>query len=356
MTDQRIEQIAQMLVHHSLQIQTGEKVMIAAMEECSLPYAKALNRAIVQAGGFPQVQFVSEEMRSDLMRFGQDEQISWIPEIERYGMEWADVYIALRGASNLYQHWDIPVEKKALSQKTQGIISTARWQKTRWCLLRIPNLNMAHQAKIDEHTLMEQFYRACLLDWSQHTTEWQRLCQRLEQGSAVRIVSANTDLSFSTQGRKWVVFDGRANMPDGEIATAPLTETINGYIEFENPGVLGGQLMENLRLEWQCGVLVSATCSTNQNYLNNILATDEGAKLIGEFAFGLNPEMTTFTNDILVDEKIAGTLHIALGRAYPECGGTNISAIHWDIIKDTRIDGKVYLDGELIFERGQFLI
>ncbi len=322
MKDKRIEQIANMLANHSLEIQPGEKVMIAALEECSIPFAKALNREVIKAGGLPQVQFLSEEMRNDVMKYGSDEQIAWVPEIEDYGMEWADVYIALRGASNLYQHNAIPPHKKALSQKTQGIVSTARWQKTRWCLLRVPNLNTAHQAKLDEETILEQFFNACLLDWSSYREEWQRLCDYLESGDEIRIVAKNTDLTFSTKGRKWVVFDGKANMPDGEIATAPVTETINGYISFENPGVLGGQLMENIYLEWCDGKLVKASASTNEDYLHGILATDDGAGLIGEFAFGLNPEMKVFTNDILIDEKIGGTLHIALGRATHNAAGS----------------------------------
>ena len=134
-------------------------------------------------------------------------------------------------------------------------------------------------------------------------------------------------------------------MPDGEIMTAPVNETLNGHIYFEFPGIFGGRLIDNIRLHWENGTLVDATSSTNQDYLRQILHSDEGASLLGEFAIGTNPHISRFCKDILIDEKMDGTVHIALGRAYPECGGTNKSAIHWDIIKDMRHEGVLYLDG-----------
>jgi aminopeptidase len=145
-------------------------------------------------------------------------------------------------------------------------------------------------------------------------------------------------------------------MPDGEISTAPVTGTENGNIYFEFPGVLGGRLVRDIHLAWENGVLVRAESSTEQDFLRSILDRDEGSKAIGEFAFGTNPKVTRFSNDILIDEKIGGTIHIALGRAYPECGGTNKSAIHWDIVKDTRKEGTVYLDGKPILENGKILL
>jgi aminopeptidase len=145
-------------------------------------------------------------------------------------------------------------------------------------------------------------------------------------------------------------------MPDGEIATAPVESTVDGHIYFDLPGVLGGRLVHDIRLRWKQGELVEATSSTNQDFLHSVLETDAGASLIGEFAIGTNPEVKYFSKDILLDEKIGGTIHIALGRAYPEVGGTNQSAIHWDIVKDTRQQGEIYLDGELIFENGRVLL
>jgi aminopeptidase len=169
-------------------------------------------------------------------------------------------------------------------------------------------------------------------------------------------VGKETDLSFSLEGRTWGVSDGEKNMPDGEITTSPVCESVNGAIYFEFPGVLGGRLMHDIRLKWEDGRLVSATSSTNQDFLHSIINRDAGASRIGEFAFGTNKYVTHFCKDILLDEKIGGTIHIALGRAYPERGGTNQSAIHWDIIKDMRQEGQVYLDGRLIFDNGKMLL
>jgi aminopeptidase len=270
-------------------------------------------------------------------------------------MEWADVYLGLRGGYNLFEHHDIPAKRLALSQVAMGKISSLRWQKTRWCLLRVPNAAFAQQAETDLETITDMFFDACLLDWEGLSQQWNAQAARLNQGTRVRIVGKNTDLSFSVAGRKWMVFDGRINMPDGEIYTAPVNETLHGHINFEFPGVFGGRLMDNIFLRWDQGRLVEASSATNEAFLHQIVNSDPGASLLGEFAFGLNPYVNRFCKDILIDEKIIGTVHLALGRAYPECGGTNHSAIHWDIVKDLRHDGAVFLDDTVIFENG-FLV
>jgi aminopeptidase len=204
--------------------------------------------------------------------------------------------------------------------------------------------------------MMELFFNATLQDWQAISREWWKLAQVLDKGHEVRLVGNQTDLTFSVKGRKWLVGDGHINMPDGEIFTAPANSTLNGHIYFEFPGVLGGRLVHDIFLEWENGKLVKATASRNEDYLHKVLETDGGASLLGEFAIGTNYGIDRFCKDILIDEKIGGTVHIALGRAYEMCGGTNQSAIHWDIIKDTRTEGAIYLDGNLIFEKGHFVI
>jgi aminopeptidase len=290
------------------------------------------------------------------MRYGNDDQISWLPELEAYGMEWADVYFGLRGGSNLFEHADIPANVLSSNQRVQGRVSTLRWQKTRWCLARVPNALFAQQAETNLETMMNMFFDACLIDYHQASTQWQAQADKLNGSNQVHITGKNTDLRFSVEGRKWMVFDGRINMPDGEIFTAPVNETLEGYISFEFPGVLGGRLMHDIYLEWRAGKLFKASASTHQDYLFEILNTDQGASLLGEFAFGLNPHITQFSKDILLDEKMGGTIHIALGRAYTECGGTNQSAIHWDIVKDLRREGAVYIDGTKVLEQGHWYL
>ena len=354
--DKRWAQLGDLLVNYSMAVKPGEKVMIAFVEVETYPLVHAIYRSCLQAGALPQVQFLSEELNRLVLVHGTPEQIGWVPEIEAYGMEWADVYFGLRGAHNLDVFWDIPAEKLSLLRQAMGKISTLRWQKTRWCLLRVPNAALAHQAGVDEETITDMFFNACFLDWPVVSQEWRRWADELTKGDQIRIIGKGTDLSFSTEGRTWDVAAGHSNMPDGEIATAPVESTIDGVIYFDFPGVLGGRLVHDIRLRWEQGKLVEATSSNNQDFLRSVLNTDAGASLIGEFAIGTNPEVNYFCKDILIDEKIGGTVHIALGRAYPKVGGTNQSAIHWDIIKDMRQEGEIYLDDELVFRNGKVLL
>ena len=343
--EERWRHLAEILVTYSAAVQPGERVMIAMSELETYPLAQEVYAAVVRAGGLPQVQFLSESLRHALLRYGNPDQLAWEPAIEAYGMEWADVYFGLRGAYDPHIHDDIAAEALARNQATQGRISTLRWQKTRWCLVRVPNDALAQQAGMTRADVEAMFFAASLLDWPAVAAEWHRVAEVLGRGRTIRIVGAETDLQFEVAGRRWVTLDGRINMPDGEIMTAPIVPTIQGQILFEQPAVFGGRVIEQIRLRWRDGQLIEAHAATNEEYLQAIVQTDAGAGTIGEFAFGVNPHLTHFTHDILLDEKIGGTIHLALGRAYPECGGTNVSAIHWDIVKDLRGGGTVYLDG-----------
>ncbi len=189
-------------------------------------------------------------------------------------MDWANVYFGLRGAHNPAVFWDIPSEKLSALRSAMGRISTLRWQKTRWCLVRVPNGSLAQQAGVDEETAIDAFFNGCLLDWTKESGEWNRWAALLNAGRTVQIVGNETDLKFSVQGRKWEVADGRQNMPDGEIATSPVESTVNGRIFFEHPAVLGGRFISNLRLRWESGVLVEATSSTCEDFLQAVLKSD----------------------------------------------------------------------------------
>ena len=354
--DKRWKELGDLLVNYSTEVQPGEKVMIAMKEVETYPLMHAIYEACIKAGALPQVQFISEELNRLIMKHGEREQVDWVPEIEAYGMEWADVYFGLRGAHNLNVHWDVPAETLSAHRNAMGKISTMRWEETRWCLLRVPNAALAHQAEVDEETITDMWFNACLLDWPKVSAKWKRWAEILGEGKQVHILAEDTDLSFSVEGRSWSPAVGTANMPDGEIATSPVTRTVNGHITFDLPGVLAGRLVDDIFLRWEDGELVEASASTNEDFLQAVIETDEGASKIGEFALGTNPEVTHFCKDILIDEKIGGTIHIALGRAYPRTGGVNDSAIHWDIIKDTRQEGEITLDDELIFKDGEILL
>ena len=354
--DGRWRQLAEILVNYSTKVQPGERVMIAMKETSTLPLVRAVYEAAVKAGAHVQVQFLSDYLWHAEMSHGSLAQVSWVPEMEAYGMQWADVYFGLRGAHNLHQFADIEANILAAHQRAMGQVSTMRWQQTRWCLVRVPNAAFAQQARTDLDTMMDMFFASCLQDWPAQSQRWAEVVDLLNRGSKARLVARETDLRFSLEGRRWVAADGRFNMPEGEIWTAPVTETLEGQICFEFPAVLGGRLVEGVRLAWEAGELVSASATRNEAYLHDVLSLDDGAKRVGEFAFGTNDAIDRFCYDILLDEKIDGTIHIALGRAYPEVGGTNQSAIHWDMIKDTRQEGEFYLDGKKVWEKGKFLL
>ncbi len=354
--DRRWKELGSLLVGYCVGVKPAEKVMIAMGEVETLPLVHGVYEAVIRAGAFPQVQFLSETLRHKLLKHGSREQLAWTPEIEAYGMEWADVYIGLRGAYNIHEHDDIPTESIALNQGAMGTVSRLRWEKTRWCLVRVPNAAFAQAAETDEDTIMEMFFDACLIDWEKESGKLREWARKLDRTSSVRVTGKDTDLTFSVRGRRWVAGDGKINMPDGEIMTAPVEDSLNGQICFEFPGVLSGRLINDIKLRWKDGRLIEATASTNQDFLRSIIATDEGASKVGEFAMGTNMAVNRFCKDILLDEKIGGTVHLALGRSYPECGGKNTSALHWDIVKDIRTEGAVIVDGTPVLEKGRFLL
>jgi len=330
--------------------------MIAFSEVETLPLVRAVYEECVKAGGLVEVLFRSDYLDHSLMRHGSRSQIGWVPEMEAYGMEWANVYFGLRGAHNLHEFADIPGDVLALHRRAMGEISSLRWKKTRWCLVRFPNEAFAQQAETDIETVMNLFFNSTLRDWSSESKRWREIAAVLNKGADVRLTGRMTDLRFSVKGRKWIVWDGEYNMPDGEISTAPVENTVSGHIQFERPAVLAGRLVNDIRLEWQEGRLLTASASNNEGFLRQVISSDDGSSKIGEFAIGTNYGIDRFCNDILFDEKIGGTVHIALGRAYAECGGTNVSSIHWDIVKDTRQEGAIYLDGAKVFENGHFTV
>ncbi len=272
--DKRWRQLGELLVNYSAAVKPGERVMIAMGELESFPLVQAVYEAVLQAGGFPQVQFLSERLRHSVLKYGNEEQIRWIPAIEAYGMEWADVYFGLRGAYNLHEHWDIPTDRLSMNQAAQGKVSSLRWEQTRWCLVRVPNADFAAQAGTDLETITDMFFQACLRDWQAESPHWRRRADQLEKTSTIRLVGRETDLSFSVQGRKWIVGDGKINLPDGEIFTSPIPESIEGEISFEFPGVLSGRLVHDIRLRWKQGRLAEARSSSNQEFLQAILKTD----------------------------------------------------------------------------------
>lgn len=356
MSDPRWDELASILVNYSTRTQPGDKVQITMMETETFPLARAVYAAAVKAGALPHIEFQSAYLERDLMRFGSQSQLDWVPEMSAYGMEWGDVYIGLRGARNPHEFDGISAEKIAAHKRAMGKVSSMRNDLTRWVLIRVPNESFAQQAETSLDEMMEFFFSATLRDWQAERQRLEELQQVFETAEHVRIVGRDTDIQFSTKGRHYVVADGKLNMPDGEIFTAPVDDSVEGHVFFEFPGVYVGQQVAGIRLRFENGKVVEATSDTNEELLHNLLEMDEGARYIGEFGVGLNFGIDRYSYDILYDEKIGGTIHLALGRAYKECGGTNHSALHWDIVKDLREEGEIFLDGRRVFENGRYLV
>lgn len=356
MNDLRWDQLAESLINYSTGAKPGDKVLITMMEVETLPLARAVYAHAVKAGALPHVEFQSAYLERDLMLHGSAEQLDWVPEMQAYGMEWADVYVGLRGARNPHEFATISPERITAHKQAIGQVSAMRNELTRWVLVRVPNESLAQQGGMSLDEMMAFFFNATLRDWVEESRRYRELERVFQAAETVRIVGRDTDLSFSTKGRTYEVGDGHLNMPDGEIFTAPVDDSAEGYIYFEFPGVYVGQCVESIRLEFSRGQVVKATAESNEELLHQILKTDEGVQRIGEFGVGTNFGIDRFCYDILYDEKIGGTIHIALGRAYAECGGVNQSALHWDLIKDLRQQGNIYLDGRKVFENGKFLV
>jgi aminopeptidase len=354
--DERWSRLAEILVSYSTRVQPGDRVLITMMEVETRPLVEAVYEQVVRAGGFPEVQYASDWLKRILLRHGTDEQVDWEPELEAYGMQWADAYIGLRGGRNPYEFGDIPAERLAAHRRAMGKVSTKRNELERWVLVKVPNEAFAQQSGLSLDETMAFFFDASLRDWNVEAERLRALAERFQAAGSVRIVGEDTDLSFSTHGRTYVAGDGRMNMPDGEIFTAPVEDSAEGVIFFELPAMYANRRISGIRLRFEQGVVVEATSEENQALLEQVLAMDEGARRIGEFGVGLNFGIHAWTGEVLFDEKIGGTVHLALGRAYAECGGTNHSALHWDIVKDLRTTGTLYLDGEAVFEAGRYLI
>jgi aminopeptidase len=344
--------IARTLVEYSTQVTAGDRVVVIMREIETFPIVRGVAAAAYRQGALVQTLFSGAAMQRDLLLFGSDEQISWTPEVWRYAMEWADVCIDIRGARNPHEFDGVPSARITRMRRAEGEVSALRTSGTRWTILRVPNESFAQLAGMSVDAAEIMFRQAVLQDWEIAGAEYRVLQQRLQGRENVRIVGAGTDLQFSTRDRTYVVDDGRINMPGGEVFTAPIEESVTGTITFEHPGVFAGVFIEGIRLTFREGRVVDAASESNEEFLYQLLDMDAGSRRVGEFGIGTNRYVDRFTNDIFYDEKILGTVHIALGRSYTECGGLNRSALHWDIVKDLRSEGSILFDGVSLFENG----
>jgi len=354
-TDPAWARLAERILDFSLAVRPGENLLVTLTSPDVYPLARALAEGAIRRGANHHALLHTEDVDEAIRRYGTDDQARQRLAVELYAMSWADVHVALRalvppagGAGGA----DVG-RRAALLRSAHGDVSAARWAETRWCIVRVPTPAYAEYLGRPAETLMAEFLRGSVDDdgWS----GWEALPAALDGAGEVRITGEQTDLRFSTEGRTWKLFDGRMNLPDGEIATAPVETSVEGHITFTDPIVFGGQRIERLRLDFREGRVVSVDAGPATGFVETIVGSDDGAGRVGEFGIGINRHIESWTGDLFFDEKIVGTAHIALGRAYPECGGVNESAIHWDIVKDLRPGpnreaGAVYVDGTAIVD------
>jgi aminopeptidase len=367
MSDPRVARLADLLVNYSLELQPGEQVRIDA-STVAAPLVTELYRYALRAGAHPRTRVEVEGL--DVIAVGEssDEQLVFISDLDRQEVEQLDAVVTIWGDRNT----------RALTQADPGKVSrrigsrrqlTNRfWErieegKAKWVGTRFPTEAHAQDAEMSLPDYEDFVFGACHVrdgedaaaHWSATSTDLAARARELETFRELRVVGPDTDLRLNVEGRGWIGADGKLNMPDGEIFTSPVETETEGEVRFSFPAIFHGRSVEDVRLRFEGGRVVAAEAKTANDFLQSLLDMDEGSRILGEFAFGLNYEIDRFTRDILFDEKIGGTVHMALGASFKKVGGENDSGLHWDMICDLRAEGEIYADGELIWKAGQFL-
>ncbi len=361
MTDPRVSQLAELMVSRCLDVQPGWQVSVRATP-LARPLVEEVARAIARRGAYylPRLNWGPDRFRVDLQWALEAplELLGELPPIERYAVEHEDARLTIRAPEDVHAGSELDPERRRLLQQAMGPASKrARSLDVRWAIVEYPTPAAAEQAgmTLDEYT--EFVYDACLLDWDAEEERMREIKERFDRGSSVRIVGDGTDLTLGIDGRKGVVSAGFRNMPDGEVFYSPVEDSADGEITFgEFPAVYLGHDVFGAHLAFREGRVVEASAKEGEEFLEQVLATDEGASRLGELGLGCNPRITRFTRNVLFDEKIAGTVHLAVGASYTYTGGTNESAVHWDMVKDLRPGGEIHLDGELVQRDGRWLI
>jgi len=367
MRDPRIEKLADLLVNNSIEVRPGQKIAILGTTLAE-PLIQAIYSSVLKAGGHPMVLAVIPGMEEIFYRHASDEQLQHVAPPYKLIMETYDGLISLMGSANTKLLSNVSPQKMALNQRAMGEVSKIFMKRTaaremRWVGTLFPTNATAQDAEMGLLEFEELVYGACLPDledpigyWKKFSAWQQRLVNWLRGKKEVRVLGPDTDLRLSIEGRPFINCDGRANMPDGEVFTSPVEGSVEGRVRYTYPAVYRGREVTNVRLRLEKGRVVEAKADKGEDFLNHTLDVDSGARVPGEFAIGTNRGVTRFMRQTLFDEKIAGTFHMALGASIPESGGTNISAVHWDMVCDLREGGEIRVDGELLHKDGKFVI
>ncbi|GMX65716.1 M29 family aminopeptidase T [Paenibacillus elgii] len=356
MLDSRLTKLANVLVNYSTHVQPGDNVLIEAIE-IDTPLIKELMKAVHKAGGHPFVNLRDISIHRELLLRGTTEQFRTWAEIDRYQMEKMHAFILIDGGNNINELSDVPDEQMKLSASFTKSVREVRLQK-KWVYLRYPNPSVAQLANKSTEAFEQFYFDVCTMDYARMANAMLPLKELMERTDRVKIIGPGTELTFSIKGIPAIPCAGEMNIPDGEVFTAPVRDSVNGVITFNTPSPYQGFTFENVRLEFANGKIVNATANDTKR-LTGILDTDEGARFIGEFALGVHPFIREPMKDILFDEKIDGSFHFTPGQCYDIAPNGNDSMIHWDMVMIQRPEyggGEIWFDDRLIRKDGRFVI
>jgi len=358
--DQRITTLAKNCIHYSTRIAPGEKILIEATGEKARELARALVKETFAAGGVPFVTLKDNAVLRDLLLNATREQIEATARFELERMKEMDAYIAIRGPENASELADVPADRMSLYMEHwfSPVHGQQRVNHTKWLVLRYPNFAMAQLSGTSTEAFEDFYFNVCCLDYGKMSLAMDPLVALMEKTDRVRLVAPGTDLTFSIQGIPAIKCCGLRNIPDGEVYTAPVRDSVNGTITYNTPSVYQGFTYENISFTFEKGQIIKATAN-NTEKINQLLDTDEGARYVGEFALGVNPFITKPMKDTLFDEKIMGSFHFTPGQAYTIADNGNRSAIHWDLVliqTPTWGGGEIWFDDVLIRKDGRFIL
>jgi aminopeptidase len=368
MANPNYKKLAQILVDYSVAVKPGERVAIESSTNAE-ELVRDIFEIVVQRGAYPHLILNLPDQEKLLFNLANDEQLTFTPLFQKLVTEQFEVYIRIRADIDPTALKGIPAEKQALRQKGMAPIRNTMLNRgatnaMRWVLTQIPTEGYAAEAGLSLAEYSDFVFNACHADvstsnpvahWENIRSQQARLIERIQGHDEVRLTGPNVDLRLSIQGRKFNNACGIHNMPDGEIYTSPVEQSANGWVKFTYPAIYQSQVVEGVQLQFRDGRVTSARADEGEQLLLAMIASDEGSHYLGEFAIGTNYEINRFTRNLLFDEKLGGTFHLALGTGFPETGSKNVSSIHWDMICDIRKDSLVKVDGEVLYKDGKFI-
>jgi aminopeptidase len=367
MRDQRAEALAQILVRYSTHVEKGDVCVIQSTTAAEA-LVQAVYEEVLRAGGLPIMQLTTSGAQAAFYDIASDEQLDWIPPTATWAAENADVRIAIMGDVNARELSRADPKKQARAQRARKDLMETSMRRSasgehRWALTLFPTHAYASEAGMSLRDYETFYYAACLATdgdpvtaWERQSDQVRRLADWIQGKDEVRIRADGTDLTLGVAGRRWIPCVGEHNMPDGEFFTGPLEDSVSGEVAFSFPASYGGRTVSGVRLRFENGRVVDASAEQGEEFLHEMLDTDPGARRLGELGIGTNYGISTGTKEILLDEKIGGTVHLAVGMSYPETGGTNTSAVHWDMVCDLRQGGSITVDGVELQRDGRFLV